>query len=193
MTERPETMPEKDAVDLLLHQHREIRRMFGEVDKARGDARAEAFGRLCRYLAVHETAEEEIVHPIARTTIRDGDRVIDARLQEENEGKRVLRALEKMGTSSAGFEPLFAEFRKSVLDHAEREEREEFAELRARGTAELRGMAAAIKAAEALAPTHPHPGVESAAMNVLVGTFAAVSDRARDVVRKALGRDGGAH
>lgn len=190
MTERPETMPENDAVDLLLRQHEEIRRLFTEVDRAKGDRRQEAFARLCRYLAVHETAEEEIVHPLARRTIRDGDRVIGARLEEENEGKRVLRALEKMGTSATGFAPLFAEFRASVLEHAEREEREEFAELRAHGAAELRGMAAAIKAAEAMAPTHPHPGVESATANVLVGTFVAAADRARDVVRKALGRDG---
>lgn len=189
MSERPETMRENDAVDLLLRQHEEIRRLFTEVDRAKGERRAEAFERLCRFLAVHETAEEEVVHPLARRTIRNGDRVIDARLEEENEGKRVLRALEKMGTSSAGFEPLFAEFRTSVLDHAEHEEREEFAELRARGAAELRGMAAAIKAAEAMAPTHPHPGVESATANVVVGAFAAAADRARDVVRKSLGRD----
>lgn len=189
MSRRPETMPENDAVELLLRQHEEIRRLFTEVDRAKNEEREEAFERLCRYLAVHETAEEEIVHPLARRTIRDGDRVIDARLEEENEGKRVLAALEKMGTSAAGFAPLFAEFRKSVLEHAEHEEREEFAELRARGAAELRGMAVAIKAAEAMAPTHPHPGVESAAANVLAGTFAAAADRARDVVHKTLGRD----
>ena len=188
MTQRPETMPEKDAIDLLIHQHQEIRRLFEEVDRSTGHAREEAFEKLCRFLAVHETAEEEVVHPLARRVIPNGDQIIEARLQEENEGKRVLQALEKMGTSAAGFEPLFTEFRKSVLEHAEHEEREEFAELRARGGAELRGLAAAIKAAEAMAPTHPHPGVESATKNILIGTFAAAADRTRDVVRKAIGR-----
>jgi hypothetical protein len=52
-------------------------------------------------------------------------------------------------------------------------------------------MAAAIKAAEATAPTHPHPGVETATANLVAGPFAAVVDRARDVVRKAMGRDNG--
>jgi hypothetical protein len=78
-----------------------------------------------------------------------------------------------------------------VLEHAEREEREEFPELRTHGAAEMRVMAAAIKAAEATAPTHPHPGVETATANLLTGPFAAVADRARDVVRKAMGRDNG--
>ncbi|MEV5711737.1 hemerythrin domain-containing protein [Actinoallomurus sp. NPDC052274] len=189
MTQRPETMPEKDAIDLLIRQHEEIRSLFEEVDRSTGHAREEAFEKLCRFLAVHETAEEEVVHPLARRVIPDGDRIIDARLEEENEGKRVLQALEKMGTSAAGFEPLFAEFRKSVLEHAENEEREEFTRLREMGGTELRGLAAAIKAAEAMAPTHPHPGVESAAKNILIGTFASAADRTRDVVRKALGRD----
>jgi len=50
-------------------------------------------------------------------------------------------------------------------------------------------MAAAIKAAEAIAPTHPHPGVETATRNLLVGPIAAVADRTRDIIRKAVGND----
>lgn len=188
MSERPETMPENDAVDLLVHQHEEIRRLFDEVDRVRGDQRADAFSRLCRLLAVHETAEEEVVHPVARRSLPDGDRVIDARLEEENQSKRTLEALEKLGTSAEAFDALFAELRAAVLAHAEREEQEEFPELRMRSAAQLRVMAAAIKAAEAVAPTHPHPGVETTTENLLVGPFAAVADRTRDIVRKAVGR-----
>ncbi|MCW2947400.1 MAG: hypothetical protein JWR24_4117 [Actinoallomurus sp.] len=191
MSERPETMPQSDAVELLLRQHQEIRRLFQEVGESPGDQRTEAFERLCRFLAVHETAEEEVVHPLARRSIQDGDRVVEALLQEENEEKRMLQALEKMGPAAPGFDALFAEFRTAVLEHAEHEEREEFPGLRERSGAELRGLAAAIKAAEAAAPTHPHPGVESATRNVLIGSFAAIADRTRDVVRKAMGRDQG--
>lgn len=51
-------------------------------------------------------------------------------------------------------------------------------------------MAAAIKAAEAMAPTHPHPGVETAVRNIVVGVVAAVTDRTRDLVRGMRRRDG---
>jgi hemerythrin superfamily protein len=191
MTKRPETMPETDAVELLIHQHEEIRRLFQEVDKKKGDQRAEAFEQLCRLLAVHETAEEEVVHPVARRSLKNGGKVIDALLEEEKEGKTMLQALEKMGPSAQGFDALFAEFRKAVLEHAEHEEREEFPELRTHSSQELRVMSVAIKAAEATAPTHPHPGVETTTKHMLVGSFAAVADRTRDVVRKAMGRDHG--
>jgi hemerythrin superfamily protein len=191
MTKRLETMPETDAVELLIHQHEEIRGLLQEVDKTKGDRRVEAFERLRRLLAVHETAEEEIVHPVARRSLKNGHRMIDARLEEENEGKKMLQALEKMGPSARGFDALFAEFRKAVLEHAEHEEREEFAELRTHSSGERRVMSAAIKVAEATAPTHPHPGVETATRNMLVGPFASVADRIRDVVRKAMGPDHG--
>jgi hypothetical protein len=40
-----------------------------------------------------------------------------------------------------------------------------------------------VQAAEKLAPTHPHPGVQSATANVVVGTPTAIFDRARDAIR----------
>jgi hemerythrin superfamily protein len=188
MTQHPETMPDTDAVDLLVHQHDEIRRLLRTVETSTGVRREHAFDRLRRLLAVHETAEEEIVHPLARHAMPDGDQVVRTRLAEENRGKRLLRELERMGTSAPSFEPMFARFQHAVLEHAEREEREEFPALRARGPAELRGMAAAIKAAEALAPTHPHPGVESATVNLMIGFVVAAADRFRDLANRLLRR-----
>ncbi|MDH6485612.1 hypothetical protein M2157_001611 [Streptomyces sp. SAI-127] len=56
--------------------------------------------------------------------------------------------------------------------------------------ARLASMATALKAAEAMAPTHPHPGTESAARNMVLGPVAALVDRTRDAVRRAMGKDG---
>jgi hemerythrin superfamily protein len=188
MTQRPETMPETGAVALLMRQHEEIRRLCRKVESNTGERRAEAFDRLRRLLAVHETAEEQIIHPLVRNSVPRGDEIVDARLEEERRGKRMLRDLERMGTSDPSFTPMFARFRVAVFEHAEREETEEFPALRRRGEAELRGLAAAIKAAEAMAPTHPHPGVESALSNMVFGGVVSVADRTRDLLRKVMGR-----
>lgn len=48
-------------------------------------------------------------------------------------------------------------------------------------------MAKAVRAAEAVAPTHPHQGVESPTKNVAVGPVAAVADRVRDAIEKVRG------
>jgi hemerythrin superfamily protein len=189
MNERPEPAESTDVVELLIHQHNEIRELFTEAKQAKGEARAEAFDRLRRMLAVHETAEEEIVHPNARRMIKDGDRVIDQRLAEENLAKRMLRELESIGTDSPEFPTRLQDLRQAVLDHAEKEEREEFPEIRRNSSEQqLRVMTTAVKAAEALAPTHPHPGLESAGANLLVGPYAAMMDRTRDAVRRVMKR-----
>jgi iron-sulfur cluster repair protein YtfE (RIC family) len=177
---------DETVVDLLLHQHEEIRQLFAKVEKATGKARQDAFDQLRQLLAVHETAEEEIVHPVARRAISNGERLIDARLKEEKEAKETLQKLEKIGTDSEEFEPLFARLRKAVEAHAEHEERLEFPELISKSTpAQLKGMTAAVKAAEMVAPTHPHPGTESPTKNIALGPLAAVVDRTRDAIRKA--------
>lgn len=192
MSERPETMPENDVIDLLLRQHQEIRGLFGEVQNKAAEARTAAFDRLRRLLAVHETAEEEIVHPFARRAIDGGEKVIEARLTEENHAKQLLSELEDIGPDGAGFPQKLAELRNAVLDHAEHEETEEFPRVREQATdQQLKGMATAVKAAEAMAPTHPHPGAESPTANVLAGPFAALTDRARDVIRQAMGKQKG--
>ena len=43
-------------------------------------------------------------------------------------------------------------------------------------------MGRAAKLAAAVAPTRPHPGVESQAANLIAGPFAAMLDRARDAI-----------
>ncbi|MFB9677570.1 hemerythrin domain-containing protein [Streptosporangium vulgare] len=189
----PELMGENDVVDLLVRQHAIIRDLFDEVEEsATGAARADAFERLVRMLAVHETAEEEVVHPYARLKIEDGDEVVGDRLAEEREAKQMLADLEKLGIDHPGFSAHLQILRAAVLAHARAEERYEFAQLRARtSVAERRAMAAGVKAAEALAPTHPHPGTESMVMNLLFGPPLAIVDRTRDVIRQAMRGQGG--
>ena len=178
----------EDVITLLERQHQEIRALFAELDTATGDERRDAFRRLVRVLAVHETAEEEVVHPAARGA-EGGDAIVDARVGEEHRAKQLLSTLDDLGPDAEGFDTLLLQLREDVLAHAEHEEREEFPRVRAICSPEqLRGMAVAVRAAEAIAPTRPHPGVESAKANLLLGPPVAVMDRARDLIRGALRR-----
>ncbi|MGP4022682.1 hemerythrin domain-containing protein [Actinomadura sp. 3N407] len=175
----------ENVVDLLLSQHEEIRNLASTVEKSSGETRRAAFDRLRELLAVHETAEEEVVHPFARRAIDDGSHIVDERLEEENEAKGVLSRLERLDPDSAEFQEMFSDFHKDLEAHASHEEREEFPRLRQEATDEqMRGMAKAVRAAEAVAPTHPHQGVESPAKNIMAGPIAAVVDRVRDAIGK---------
>lgn len=172
-----------DVVSFLKEQHEQIKMAFSTVTSSRGEARKNAFYALRRLLAVHETAEEEIVHPAARAALPNGESVVEMRLEEENEAKRVLSELETLDVDSPEFENRFASLENSVIAHALSEELEEFEPL---GSSldqnRLARMRKAVNFAESIAPTRPHAGVESQAANLLVGPFAAMLDRARDAI-----------
>ena len=177
---------EEDVVDLLLVQHAQVRQLFDDVVASSDEERKERFDALVRLLAVHETAEEEVVHPLARRVMPDDATTVDDRLEEERVAKELLSQLDGMDANDEQFDTLIVQLRDSVLAHAASEEREEFALLRKEcEPATLRRAAAAVRAAEAVAPTHPHPGVESAKANVVAGPMAAVVDRVRDAIRHA--------
>lgn len=172
------------AIEILVAQHNQIKELFSMVESGTGETQQREFDHLRALLAVHETAEEEVIRPVTRKSIPNGEEVADARFEEENEAKEVLAKLEKLGTGSAEFMPQFREFKKSVLAHAEREEHEEFAALRSAKTPEeLRKLGKRIKMAEQMAPTHPHPSAKSTTANYLVGPFAAMLDKVRDKMK----------
>jgi len=176
-----------DVIDLLLAQHARIEELFRTVAAAEGKPKRLAWQELVELLAVHETAEEEIVHPLARGSIDAGDDVIDARLAEEHEAKELLKDLIELGTDDPDFDVRLSQLKVAVLEHATREERYEFMQLRAALPAKrLVTLAGALRAAEAVAPTRPHPGVESATANLVLGPPLAMADAVRDAIRAAM-------
>ncbi|MCC9690018.1 hemerythrin domain-containing protein [Streptomyces althioticus] len=177
-----------DVVALLMRQHGDIRNLFDEVEATSGEERRDAFRRLVRLLAVHETAEEEVVHPFVRRSVAGGQEIVEDRLKEEREAKEMLATLDDMDPDGPDFLPKLIELRRDVQMHARAEERYEFIHIRrSTDVTDLAAMAKAIKAAEAMAPTRPHPGVESGAKNMALGPVAALMDRTKDTVRKAMG------
>jgi hypothetical protein len=79
--------------------------------------------------------------------------------------------------------------REVFIAHAKHEERDEFPRLFEQYDEEkLRSLAKAVQAAETIAPTRPHPGIESPEANFLLGPAAAIADRVRDLIRGALGK-----
>ncbi|MFG1929457.1 hemerythrin domain-containing protein [Mycobacterium sp. NPDC048908] len=178
----------QDVVEYLKAQHQTIKQLFVEtLDAADTAERQHAFTRLRTLLAVHETAEEMMVHPRVRRKIDDGGVVVDARLAEEHDAKEALAELEKMDIGTAEFTKALIHLQSAVLKHAENEEAEEFPLLEEQlDEDELQKLTVAVQAAERIAPTHPHAGVESGAANLAVGPFMSLLDRVRDALGKAV-------
>jgi hemerythrin superfamily protein len=120
----------EDVVEFLKEQHKSIKTLFAETLNAPDNTKREkAFNELRKLLAVHETAEEMVVHPRARQENNAGTAVVEARLAEENKAKKHLEKIEHMEIGSTEFMAAVKELQAAVIDHAEHEEQEEFSKL----------------------------------------------------------------
>jgi hypothetical protein len=178
-------LPEGDVVGMLLAQHARIRELFEEVRGAAGEERRDRFDELRALVAVHETAEQIVLRP--NTAERVNQRIAEARTREEVQATKALAELEHLGVESPAFAALFAEFEKSVTEHAEAEEAEEFPAIVNDYTVEERQrMGRLLKATETIAPTHPHPKVAGHGVaTVATLPVASIIDRVRDALRRA--------
>lgn len=178
-------LPEGDVIRVLLEQHAQIRDLFSAVKSGTGEDKQHAFDSLRALLAVHETAEELVLRPVTEKI--GGQRIADARNGEEKEANEVLAELEKMSVEDPAFAAKLASFEKSVDEHAEAEENEEFSQILAQCDEEQRqSLGSKIKLVEGMAPTHPHPSVAgNRNAQLLTGPFAAMVDRVRDALSGA--------
>jgi hemerythrin superfamily protein len=179
------TAKQQDIVDLLEDRHHQIEVLFNKLSSAKDEERRRAlFEDLVGALAVHESAEEIVVHPAVRSRTDAGNKVVEDRLREESEAKHALAELYDLGLDHREFDNKLAALSKAVLAHADHEKKHEFPALReALPDEELRQLAESFKAAESIAPTRPHAiASESAIANLVTGPPLAVFDRIRDAM-----------
>ena len=177
-----------DAIDILTRQHAQIRRGFYKAALP-GPMGRTAFDQLMRLLAVHEAAEAAHIHPMARRVLKAGRILAARRREEEKQAKKLLVALRRTGPGGKGYLRQLNAVRRTVLAHAAREEREEFAALRkAIAAPRLRLLGAEVKVTQALAPTRPHRWVNNEATNKMAAPFLGPLDRGLDRARQLLYR-----
>jgi hemerythrin superfamily protein len=139
-----------DIVDLLVHQHHEVKRALAEVETLDGDPQAAAFARLQKILYAHESAEQQVVHPATRDLAKQPD-IARARVDEENAIESRMADLQSMGASHPDFDASFAVTRDQILAHNGHEESDEFPALRQSQSAErLVLMADELRAVQAM-------------------------------------------
>jgi hypothetical protein len=104
------------------------------------------------------------------------------RLEEEHEAKTVLRKLEKLDVDSVEFTRLLTELRDAVLDHAEHEEKDEFARLGQELSSGARNHGPCREARRSDRAQPPARWSRIAGRQLVAGPFAAMLDRARDAI-----------
>ncbi|MDF8264870.1 hemerythrin domain-containing protein [Luteipulveratus flavus] len=115
----------QDLKSELSSQHQQIRAMLRSVATSSGAPRAEAFDQLRTFLAVHEAAEQEHLHPIPRADGGQDVPLIDERVSEEDDAAAGMTRLEALDIGSDAFSTAFAPWADAVTAHTEAEEHQE--------------------------------------------------------------------
>ncbi|HZN92496.1 MAG TPA: hemerythrin domain-containing protein [Myxococcales bacterium] len=112
-----------NAIQLLKHQHREVERLFREIEKCEDDEREEIrrlFAELADNLAAHADIEEELFYPEVK--LRDREGMVKQAVQEHFEMKQFLAQLLDMEVGAGEFLMTLAQLKDAVLGHVEEEE-----------------------------------------------------------------------
>ncbi|GIF01293.1 hemerythrin [Paractinoplanes rishiriensis] len=143
-----------DIVDVLRHEHEQIRRLCTAVREAGRDRKKRPLAALLQAVHLHQLGETAVAHPAARNSSRNGD-IIARTCQSEGAGlERSLTELSRLGVRHPGFDAGFANLSGAMLDHAADQERDEFPLLRRHVPAQrLHMMASAMQDIQIMART----------------------------------------
>jgi hemerythrin superfamily protein len=179
---------QRDVIEILVHDHREVEQMFQELESLRGASTDEAKQRrkdladqVTIELVRHSVAEEVLVYPKVEKKV-SAEEAEHAR-EEHAEAEETLARLEKLDADDPAFDDELATLMREIRHHIEDEEGQMFAHMReVIDQDELLKLGGRVEAFKKVAPTHPHPHVPNTALaRTLAGPAASLFDRMRDL------------
>jgi hemerythrin superfamily protein len=179
---------QRDVIEVLEHDHREVEQMFSELESLRGAATDEAQARrkdladqVTIELVRHSVAEEVLVYPQVESKV-SAEEAERAR-REHAEAEETLHRMEKLDADDPAFDDELATLMREIREHIAEEEGEMFAHMRRVIDAdELRTLGARVEAFKKVAPTRPHPNVPNEPLpRLAAGPAASLFDRLRDL------------
>lgn len=172
------------AIEVLKQDHRRVEQLFGQYREAAAspEGKQDIANQIIRELSVHAAIEEEILYPVVREALPDGDELAQESLQEHHAAKQVLADLDGMPPDGPEFDQRVGQLMEDIEHHVEEEEGEMFPKLQQALDAEsLADIGRELEEAKKRAPTRPHPGAPDQPPGIKVaGPAAALIDRLRD-------------
>jgi hemerythrin superfamily protein len=186
---------QRDVIEILEHDHREVEQMFTELESLRGASTEEALKRrkdladqVTIELVRHSVAEEVIVYPKVEKQVSEEE--AEHARKEHAEAEETLHRLGKLDPGDPAFDDELSTLMREIRHHIEDEEGQMFAHMRqVISPDELRSLGARVEAFKKVAPTRPHPNVPNETLpRLAAGPMASLFDRMRDL---ATGRGTG--
>lgn len=121
--------PDRDAIDLLLNDHRRIKALLEQLVASDPTAAPDVTEQLKALLTVHNATEENLVYPAIHTIAQ---RPMHARTlyHQQDDAEVAFWEIGNLEPGDGEFMRKAADFREAVLAHIRQEEEHEFPHLR---------------------------------------------------------------
>jgi len=178
---------QRDVIEVLEQDHREVEEMFRELESLRGASTEEARTRrkelteqVTIELVRHSVAEEVLVYPEVEEKISQEE--AEHAREEHAEAEETMHRLEKLDADDPAFDDELATLMEEIRHHIEDEEGQMFAHMRQVLDADhLRTLGGRVEGFKKVAPTRPHPHVPNETLpRIVAGPAASLLDRMRD-------------
>ncbi|AVZ40907.1 MULTISPECIES: hemerythrin domain-containing protein [unclassified Dietzia] len=189
MAQKSTTESNKDVVDILTADHREMIGLIEMIEETTDPKERRSLAdSVIAEVTRHSVAEELFVYPVYEREVPDGTEEVEHDKEEHQEIEEVMKELEGVDAESAEFMALVKRFKELLDHHADDEETDQFPKLRAAVSAEdLLDLGRKVEAAKTIAPTRPHPGSpHSELFHMTLGPGVGMVDRLRDALSGRL-------
>jgi hemerythrin superfamily protein len=182
---------QRDVIEVLTHDHREVEQMFAELETLRGatgdvshQRRKDLVDQVTIELVRHSVAEEAEVYPAVKEKVDAAE--AERAKHEHAEAEETMKRLEGLDPEDPSFDEALATLMREVRAHVAEEEGEMFPHLRqVFSQQELVELGAKVESVKKMAPTRPHPSApDEPPGDKLLGPIAGLFDRMRDTVSK---------
>lgn len=183
------TSQQQDVVDILTHDHREVERMFAELESLHGQETEQARTRrkdltdqVTIELVRHSVAEEADVYPAVKKKVSETE--AEHAKEEHAEAERTMKRLERLQPDDPKFEVELATLMHEIREHVAEEEGEMFPHMRQIfSPEELVALGEKVESTKKIAPTRPHPSApDEPPGDKILGPVTGLLDRMRDAV-----------
>lgn len=157
-----------DAITLLKQDHKTVKDLFKQFEKASDGSRREAIvAEIVRELTVHAEVEEEVFYPAVRQEVPEVDDDVLESYEEHRVAVWLMEQLEGLSPDDERYEARVMVFKEVVEHHVEEEEQQWFPKVREElGRKELGALGEALEEAKArrgMPVTKKKPAVKKAA------------------------------
>ena len=172
-----------NAVTLLKSDHRKLEGLFDRYRSA-STGKSGIVLEITRQLSMHMDAEERELYPVLRTSISDGERLVNDAVMEHKKARGLLAELERADTGSFDMDAKVATLRRAVDHHVRDEEEEIFPKAaESLGKNRLDDLGARIAKAKKSAPKRPPSSAARNSPGASVGgIIAAATDRVKNLL-----------